>query len=112
MPTIYDNIKNHLLGELRETLRHAYRADFCVGYFNLRGWRELHESIEKWSGGEGHCCRLLVGMTEQSPREQRHQHLPRHATTRKTTGNTLVNLVSIINYDIKCRMGRNGGEEE
>ena len=62
MPRIFDNIDQRLLPALRETLETAMHADFCVGYFNLRGWRGLGSYIDDWNGGEGECCRLLVGM--------------------------------------------------
>jgi superfamily II DNA or RNA helicase len=70
MPKIYDNIENHLTKGLNETLGLSNRTDFCVGYFNLRGWKEVANNIDSLSGAnvkEGNTdilrtCRLLVGM--------------------------------------------------
>src|SRR5713101_6265504 len=64
MPRIFDNIEQPLLPELRQILELADRADFCVGYFNLRGWKSLDRFVERWPGGADGCCRLLVGMNK------------------------------------------------
>lgn len=74
MPQIFDNIDKHLLTALKEAMGLSYRADFCVGYFNLRGWKKIDSLVDQWPGGEGRCCRLLVGM-QQLPQEQLRQIL-------------------------------------
>lgn len=73
MPKIYDNIENQLSIGLTETLKLSKRGDFCVGYFNLRGWHEIADKIGALTGmpiteknEQVHrYCRLLVGMQKQ-----------------------------------------------
>lgn len=72
MPRIFDNIELSFLPTLQESLRIAEKADFCVGYFNLRGWKEIAELIDGWKGGDGNCCRLMVGMQSAPQDELRH----------------------------------------
>ena len=63
MPRIFDNLEptSTLLPALQETLELSSRADFCVGYFNLRGWRGLAPYVDDWNQDDG-PCRVLIGM--------------------------------------------------
>ncbi|MDR4498505.1 MAG: SNF2-related protein [Candidatus Scalindua sp.] len=74
MPTIFDNIENILKEGLNKTLEKSRRADFCIGYFNLRGWTQLYERVDQLSGDylseeydddNQYFCRVLIGMQRQ-----------------------------------------------
>ncbi|HSN98354.1 MAG TPA: helicase-related protein [Candidatus Nanopelagicales bacterium] len=69
MPRIFDNIDQHLAPALRTALVDARSADFCVGYFNLRGWGVLADAVEALAPQEA-PCRLLIGM-QRAPKELR-----------------------------------------
>lgn len=70
MPRIFDNLtdETRLLPTLQETLKLSNKADFCIGYFNLRGWRPLGPYIDQWTDESG-PCRILIGM-HQPPAEE------------------------------------------
>ena len=71
MPTIYDNQSASMLRELRNTLDDSFKADFCVGYFNLRGWQTLAPQVEGFAGGENAQARVLIGMNASPDDELR-----------------------------------------
>ncbi|MBI9051353.1 MAG: NgoFVII family restriction endonuclease [Anaerolineaceae bacterium] len=77
MPRIFDNIKLPLLPSLKQSIIKAYRADICVGYFNLRGWNELSEDIDRFVGGEEYQARILIGM-QKLPRDDVKQLMGRN----------------------------------
>ena len=69
MPRIFDNLNqdSKLLPALRDTFALSSRADFCVGYFNLRGWGGLASYVDQWKPDDG-PCRVLIGM-QRPPHE-------------------------------------------
>ncbi|GAB4211756.1 MAG: hypothetical protein OHK0022_46680 [Roseiflexaceae bacterium] len=68
---IFDNIDQRLIDALLLTLKQAQRADFCVGFFNLRGWGLVADAIDHFTGDTEDVCRVLIGMNESPDRELR-----------------------------------------
>ena len=69
LPRIFEqHFPSSFRSALIQTLHTAQRADFCVGYFNLRGWRLLQPHMDHWQGDTSARCRLLIGM-HRSPQE-------------------------------------------
>lgn len=94
MSRIYDNINLKFTDGLKDLVKApgVKRVDFCVGYFNLRGWAAVADEIEKLPGDiicegdaeEENVCRLLVGM--QRPAEETLQEM--YSTAGKQTVDT------------------------
>lgn len=94
MPNIFDNIETKLLPALVEGISLSRRADFCVGYFNLRGWRHLDQHVDRFAGG-GDCCRLLIGM-QRLPQDELRDAL--------TTAGSMEQLDNATAHRLRTRM--------
>lgn len=80
MARIFDNINLKFTQGLQDIITNTgvKRIDFCVGYFNLRGWDQIIDQIDQLPGDfvdeesardpQFRVCRLLVGM-HQPPEE-------------------------------------------
>lgn len=77
MARIYDNIDSRFIDGLHDIVHEpgVKRVDFCVGYFNLRGWNFICNDIDTLPGDyvyeqdansrdikKFRICRLLIGM--------------------------------------------------
>ena len=72
MAQIYDNISTQFTEGLKGIISNTQvkRVDFCVGYFNLRGWGLIINEIDALDGdfvyenddNVHRICRLLIGM--------------------------------------------------
>lgn len=72
MAQIYDNFQLKFTEGLRGIITNVgvVRTDFCVGYFNLRGWNLIVDEVDKLPGEFIYendkrihrTCRLLIGM--------------------------------------------------
>ena len=72
MPLILDNIEFDTERELLATLAASYRLDAAIGYFNLRGWRLLADTVDALpERPEGPKARILVGIHEAPAEEMR-----------------------------------------
>ena len=80
MARIFDNIDLKFTQGLQDIITNTgvKRVDFCVGYFNLRGWDLIIDQMDQLPGDfveeesyhdpQFRVCRLLVGM-HQPPEE-------------------------------------------
>ena len=95
MAQIYDNINQKFVDGLRGIIGNigVTRAVFCVGYFNLRGWKCISDLIEKLPG------------------DYVYEEIDIDTLFAKHYGFTEEELEFIINYDIKYRMGSELEEE-
>ena len=103
MPQIFDNIEKHLLDALSKAIKLSVRADFCVGYFNLRGWKQVDPLVKKWSGGKNHCCRLLVGM-QRLPHEQLRLIINSSNSEEEIDQSTVVSLKKQLAKEFKTQL--------
>jgi superfamily II DNA or RNA helicase len=103
MPRIFDNIEGKLLPALEQSLQLSHRADFCIGYFNLRGWMELADYIEPWPGGRENNCRVLVGM-QRLPVDELHRALSLGNQTDQLDNQTALRLKKKLAEEFRSQL--------
>ena len=106
MSRIYDNIETKFLDGLVKLMEESNvkRADFCVGYFNLRGWKLIVNQIDNLEGDfvyedatnsqQHRCCRLLIGM--HRPDEQLVRDFIRNSDTMDAASSTKFPLAKTV----------------
>ena len=102
MPKILDNIQEHLSSALQQTLDLSHSADFCVGYFNLRGWKTLDSHIQHWSSSDG-PCRLLVGM-QKLPQDVLRSELSLSTQDDAIDNQTAIRLKKVLAEEFKKQL--------
>jgi len=103
MPRIFDNIEQSLLPTLRQTLQLSQHSDFCVGYFNLRGWKAIDDLVDQWPGGPGKQCRLLVGM-QRLPQDELRAALSLTKTEEELDNSTVHRLKKRLAEDFRNQL--------
>jgi len=80
--TLFDNIEEFLGEQLIKTFQASERIDAAVGYFNMRGWRDLSEELDtRDPNPDGSpVARVLVGMTAPTSHEMVLEGLQRDVT--------------------------------
>ena len=112
MPNVIDNIVLRLVDSLRDMLAVSYRADFCIGYFHLRGWRKIDDLIEQFGGAPGQQARVLVGMF-RAPAEESQEALSvvgQPETTPKTMKQRETRLIDAFTQQLTFGMPDNASE--
>ncbi|WP_330205356.1 hypothetical protein [Cyanobacterium sp. Dongsha4] len=103
MPRIFDNIDRVLLEGLKYSIDSAYGADFCVGYFNLRGWRLIANEIESFSGEDNQQCRVLIGM-QKLPSTQLYEELKILNSNDSISQGQIPNLKAIVAREFRQQL--------
>jgi phosphatidylserine/phosphatidylglycerophosphate/cardiolipin synthase-like enzyme len=99
LPHIFDNITGDTLAQaLNQTLTGAKRTDFCIGYFNLRGWNLLLDSVEQLTGSQLdekfeddniYKARVLIGMQKTPQVELEEYYLLHNPQIDNATANEI-----------------------
>lgn len=82
MTTIFDNIEQFLGEQIIKSFQASERIDAAVGYFNLRGWRDLSEELDTRDPNPDGTpvARIIVGMSAPTSHDAVLDDLQREVT--------------------------------